>query len=136
MTGKPLILIVEDDDVTAECLSDVLSAEGYGTQVLEAPRTVEAVRSVRPDLVLLDLIFPDGKGEELLRALRGDGELTRLPVVLLSAVPRLAELAARLPVQGYVCKPFDLDVLLQTVGSAVGAPCLCGAEAGLRWTTA
>lgn len=120
MTRKPRILIVEDDDVTAECLSDLLSAEGYAAGILEMPRSVEAVRRAQPDLVLLDLIFPDMRGEEILRALRGEDDLAGLPVVLLSAVPHLAERAAALPVQGYVAKPFELDVLLRTVGDLLG----------------
>ncbi len=120
MTRKPVILIVEDDDVTAECLSDLLSDEGYATKILPAPRTVEGARLAQPDLVLLDLVFPELAGEEFLQALRRDGDLAGTPVVLLSAVPRLAERAAHLPVQGHVSKPFELDVLLRTVGELAG----------------
>lgn len=119
---KPLILIVEDDDATAECLADLLRAEGYDTRVLATPTAVDAVRRTQPDLMLLDLVFPDSKGEDLLRDVRGDHELGDLPVILISAVPHLADMAARLPVQGYVTKPFELDMLLQTVGSAVRRP--------------
>ena len=134
MTHRPLILIVEDDDVTAECLEDLLSAEGYATQIMHTPRAVETVRGVQPDLVLLDLIFPDSRGEELLHALRREGDLANVPVVLLSAVPHLAERAARLPVQGHVSKPFELDVLLRTVGELAGGP--CRAQGDLRWAPA
>jgi two-component system alkaline phosphatase synthesis response regulator PhoP len=120
--SKPLILIVEDDEATAECLTDLLQSEGYATEILPVPGTLEAVRSMRPSLILLDLVFPESKGEDLLRALRRDRELERVPVVLLSAVPRLADVAARLPVQGHVGKPFDLEHLLQTIGSLVQQP--------------
>ncbi|MGQ9683028.1 MAG: response regulator [Anaerolineae bacterium] len=123
MMAKPLILIVEDDEATAECLSDLFTDEGYATQALSSPGTLEAVRSAKPDLILLDLVFPNSKGEDLLRAVRLDRELEHLPVVLLSAVPRLADMAARLPVQGYVPKPFELDLLLDTVNNLVGRPC-------------
>jgi len=116
---RPLILIVEDDDATAELLSDLLHAEGYDVETLSAPRTVDDVRRLRPDLILLDLVFPDLKGEDLLRDVRSDHELHELPVVLLSAVPHLADMAARLPVQGYVSKPFELDELLQVIGSQI-----------------
>jgi DNA-binding response OmpR family regulator len=129
---KPLILIVEDDDATAECLTDVLRTEGYDTQTLSMPDTVEAVRSTQPDLILLDLVFPDSKGEDLLHAVRRDRELNQLPVILVSAVPRLADIAATLPVQGYVSKPFELDQLLKAVGSLCQHPCLSGAGSGLH----
>lgn len=120
--SKPLILIVEDDDATAECLTDLLQAEGYDTKTLPVPDAIEVVRSPRPDLILLDLVFPDRQGEDLLHAVRRDRELCRVPVVLLSAVPHLADRAAGLPVQGYVSKPFELDLLLQTIGDLTGGP--------------
>jgi len=133
MTREARILIVEDDDVTAECLCDLLAAEGYTPQVLQAPRTVEAVRQAQPDLVLLDLILPDTEGEEILQALRSASDLANLPVVLLSAVPHLAERAATLPVQGYVAKPFELDVLLHTIGDLLSRAGLCAARPRLQW---
>jgi DNA-binding response OmpR family regulator len=120
MMANSLILIVEDDDATAEFLTDLFRAEGYDTQTLSLPETLEAVRSARPTLILLDLVFPDRKGEDLLHAVRRDRDLSQVPVVLLSAVPHLAERAAKLPVQGYLSKPFELDQLLHVVGSLAG----------------
>ncbi len=134
--SKPLILIVEDDDATAECLTDLLRAEGYETQTLSVPGSLETVRRARPDLILLDLVFPESRGEDLLSILRRDRELRDLPVVLLSAVPHLADAAARLPVQGFVSKPFELDHLLGTVGGLIQPACLPESQAGLRWTPA
>ncbi len=130
--SKPLILIVEDDDATAECLTDLLRAEGYDTEALPVPGSVEAVRSLRPSLMLLDLIFPESTGEDLLHALRRDREMAQLPVLLLSAVPHLEDLAARLPVQGYVSKPFDMDDLLSTIGHLMPGPSP-QTEPPLRW---
>lgn len=136
MTREARILIIEDDDVTAECLSDLLASEGYTAEVLPAPRTVEAIRQAQPDLVLLDLILPDTGGEDLLRGLRAASDLANLPVVVLSAVPRLAERAASLPVQGCVAKPFELDVLLHTVREALGQAELRAPSPNLEWARA
>ena len=134
--SKPLILIVEDDEATAECLTDLLRSEGYDTQTLSMPDTIEAVREARPDLILLDLVFPDSKGEDLLGAVRRDREFGGLPVVLLSAVPQLSAMAARLPVQGYVSKPFELDDLLRTVGELLRGRRPSDTSAALRWSPA
>ncbi len=136
MMKKPLILIVEDDAATAELLDDLFRAEGYDTQTLATPSTSEAVRRVRPDLVLLDLAFPNSKGEGLLHDLRDDREFGELPVVLLSAAPHLADMAAQLPVQAYVSKPFELDLLLQTVGNLICRQRLPDSGAGLCWSSA
>jgi len=136
MTRTARIVIVEDDQVTAECLSDLLTAEGYTAHILEAPRTVETLRQAQPDLVLLDLILPDVPGEELLYALRAENDLARLPVVLVSAVPHLSDRAAALPVQGYVAKPFEIDVLLRTVADLLGEAGLRTAPSALQWAQA
>jgi DNA-binding response OmpR family regulator len=120
--SKPLVLVVEDDDATAELLTDLLHAEGYDARTLSTPKGVDAVRCARPDLILLDLIFPDSKGEDLLLDLRRTADLSDLPVVLLSAMPHLADAAAQLPVQGYVSKPFDMDHLLCTIGRLLWRP--------------
>ena len=100
------------------------------------PDTIEAVREARPDLILLDLVFPDSKGEDLLGAVRRDREFGGLPVVLLSAVPQLSAMAARLPVQGYVSKPFELDDLLRTVGELLRGRRPSDTSAALRWSPA
>jgi len=133
---KPLILIVEDDDATAEFLSDLLRSEGYDTQTLPTARMADPALALQPDLILLDLVFPDSHGEDLLQAVRRDHNLGGTPVVLLSAVPHLDTTAARLPVQGYLSKPFDLDLLLHMVDSLIEHHPLPEPGAGIRWPSA
>ncbi len=134
--SRPLILIVEDDNATAEFLSDLLWSEGYDTQILPTARIVDAALSLRPDLILLDLVFPDSRGEDLLQAVRRDRNLAATPVILLSAVPHLAAAAAHLPVQGYLSKPFELDLLLRMVSSLLAGRPLAEPAAGIRWPSA
>lgn len=131
--NKPLILIVEDDDATAEFLCDLLQSEGYDTHTLSSADVDGAALATRPSLILLDLVFPDSRGEDLLQAVRRDRELGNTPVVLLSAAPHLDVTAAHLPVQGYLGKPFELDLLLRLVNSLVARPALPEAANGFRW---
>jgi DNA-binding response OmpR family regulator len=79
------ILIVEDDTVLANALS--LSLQGKGYQIEVATDGVEAermIKSVRPDLILLDLLLPIKNGFEVLKNLREDAELKDTPVVILT----------------------------------------------------
>jgi two-component system OmpR family response regulator len=104
---------VDDEATILELLSGSLRLAGF--EVMTASSGAEAVRAAasgRPDLVLLDVMMPDGDGFEALRRIRsGGGEV---PVIFLTArdeVPdRVAGFAAG--ADDYVTKPFSLDELL------------------------
>jgi two-component system, OmpR family, response regulator CpxR len=102
---------VDDDDSIREVLSEVLRDEGY--DVASASNGEQALRQLRehghPDLMLLDLMMPVMSGWELLEILQGNLDLSRIPVVIVSAMsaPGACE---------HLAKPIDLDRLLATVG--------------------
>lgn len=84
--GRPLVLVVDDeDDVVVLCRVN-LEFEGY--EVIEAADGEDAlakVRAHRPDVVLLDVMLPGLDGWAVLAAIREDPELRDTPVVLLTA---------------------------------------------------
>ena len=88
--GETSVLVVEDDEATAEFLLDNLRADGY--RAASASGVGEGLRAIevrQPDVVLLDLMLEDGHGLELLDAVRAaDGLASRLdpelPVIVLS----------------------------------------------------
>ncbi|MFZ1631750.1 MAG: response regulator, partial [Anaerolineae bacterium] len=120
-----LILIVEDNDVLLDAMSDSLEMMGY--RVTSAGNGVEAlvVLATRGDtiaLVLSDLMMPVMGGEALLRAMRARG-LT-MPVVILSGYPLEGELVG-LKTQGlagWLLKPPDLDDLKRLLAQALESP--------------
>jgi DNA-binding response OmpR family regulator len=101
------ILLVEDESSISEPLSRALEREGFDVAVADtAAGAVEAFRAWRPDLVLLDVMLPDGDGRDVLRELR---QVSRVPVVMLTArgeeVDRV--LGLELGADDYVTKPFS-----------------------------
>jgi CheY-like chemotaxis protein len=84
----PHVLIVDDDALTREAIGLLLRSEGYA--VTEAADGREAIRRLRSDgpheVVLLDLMMPHMDGWQFLDARRRDPELSRSPVVLVTAV--------------------------------------------------
>ena len=109
-SGRPSILVVDDDDSIREVLSEVLRDEGY--RVVSASNGQQALSELRnhghPDLMLLDLMMPVMSGWELLELLQSSADLSRIPVVIVSAM-NAPEPYERLT------KPIDLDRLLATV---------------------
>src|SRR5262249_60501862 len=80
---KPRIRLVEDESPTPEPLAAALGREGFVPTVAETVADgLERFRSDRPDLVLLDVMLPDGDGKDLLRQIRAE---SRTPVVMLTA---------------------------------------------------
>lgn len=116
MNGTPTILIVEDDAAMRMGLKDNLEIEGY--RVIDVPTLREGKEATvrkHPDLVLLDLMLPDGNGIELCRELRAQGEL--LPIIMLTAKGEEVDkvLGLEMGADDYVVKPFSLRELLARI---------------------
>jgi CheY-like chemotaxis protein len=110
------ILVVDDDPWVREVLVIALASEGH--EVLEAADgrdALEVLESRRPDLILLDLMMPRMGGTEFVAELERRGLRSRIPIVVLSAAAHVPEQAARIGVEGYFSKPFELDALLDEV---------------------
>lgn len=114
---KPeLILVIEDDAAIAFGLSDNLQRAGYEVRTVgDGPRGLELVRTLRPDLVLLDLILPGLSGHELCRRIRADG--LEMPVLMLTALGEEAQVVRGLNMgaDDYVTKPFGIAELMARI---------------------
>ena len=83
---KSRVLVVDDDPALAEMLTIVLRGEGFDTAVVgDGTRALPAVRELRPDVVLLDLMLPGMNGIDVCRAIRTE---SGVPIVMLTAKTR------------------------------------------------
>ncbi len=88
----PKILIIEDDAAIADVYVTMLAAAGYEASLAADARSgMRQIRLVRPDLVLLALNLPDISGTQVLKAIRADEALKTLPVIVLTASARVAD---------------------------------------------
>ncbi|MUM28810.1 MtrAB system response regulator MtrA [Mycolicibacterium sp. CBMA 295] len=100
-TMRQRILVVDDDPSLAEMLTIVLRGEGFDTAVIgDGSQALTAVRELRPDLVLLDLMLPGMNGIDVCRVLRAD---SGVPIVMLTGA------------DDYVMKPFKPKELVARV---------------------
>ncbi len=83
MLGK--VFIVEDEAALLYALQAKLKIEGFDTEVADsAEGVVEKIRNFMPDIVLLDLLLPKGDGWQILKDLKDDKDLKKIPVIIVS----------------------------------------------------
>ena len=112
------ILLIEDDRVLGEAVRDQLAADGQSVDWVDRLDAAGAALATTPfDLMLLDLMLPDGRGLPFLRGLRGRGDAT--PVIILTALDQLSDRIEGLNAgaDDYLVKPFDLAELSARIGS-------------------
>jgi two-component system response regulator RegX3 len=113
--GKRTILLVEDEESIVTPLVEALRREGFDAAVsATASESLEAFERARPDLVLLDVMLPDGSGFEVCRELRAR---SRVPIIMLTARGEEADRVAGLELgaDDYVVKPFSARELVARV---------------------
>jgi two-component system response regulator RegX3 len=107
MPGRRTILMVEDERSITEPLSEALTREGFTTELAEtAADALELAARVEPDLVLLDVMLPDGSGYDVCRALRARSQV---PIIMLTARGEETDriVGLELGADDYVVKPFS-----------------------------
>lgn len=109
------ILIVEDDDDTAEVVSTLLEDAGYSTVAVDRGETaLSEIATISPDLVLLDINLPDINGLDILRSVRTH---SFLPMIVLSGYGKDGDrvMALEAGADDYMAKPFSPEELIARV---------------------
>jgi two-component system response regulator RegX3 len=107
MAGRRTILMVEDEESITVPLAEALDREGFDTRV--AGTVAEALESAEervPDLVLLDVMLPDGSGYDVASTLR---ERSKVPIIMLTARGEETDriVGLELGADDYIVKPFS-----------------------------
>lgn len=126
------VLIVDDDEDFAFAAAKELEEAGHEAKIeLETSAAMEDMKQRRPDVVVLDVMFPESPSEgfEVARAMHDDEQLKDIPILMLTAVNATYPLGFSsrdidqtwLPVSDFLEKPVDFDVLRQKVDALAAA---------------
>ncbi len=109
------ILVIEDQKNLLRSITRTLRESGFETDAAESIATANQLMSARVDLVVLDLMLPDGSGLDWLSSLRASGDNT--PVLILTARDTIEDRVSGLDggADDYLVKPFALDELLARI---------------------
>jgi two-component system, OmpR family, KDP operon response regulator KdpE len=119
MTGKPRVLVVDDEPAILRFLKPALEANDY--ELTSAATLADALKRIAkepPDVVVLDLGLPDGDGKDVIRQVR---QWSQVPIIVLSAREREAEKieALDLGADDFVNKPFGVGELMARLRTAL-----------------
>ena len=112
------ILLIEDDTTLGPAIRDQIAADGHSVDWVTRLDAAEDALAVSGfDLILLDLMLPDGRGIPFLARRRARGDVT--PVIILTALDQVSDRIAGLNAgaDDYLVKPFDLSELSARIGS-------------------
>ena len=117
------ILSIEDDAEMRGLIQLIFERQGH--RVIGAKRGefgLEFLHSLKPDVLLLDLMLPDIDGWDIYQQMKDDEDLAQIPVIIVSARSEAQDAAAGFKVVGndrYVEKPFDVQHLINTVNEVL-----------------
>ncbi len=122
--AKKRIMVVDDEDSLRELIRAILEAEGYDVTTAEDGNDcLKKLKTMKPDLVLLDMMMPGMSGREVCESIRKDPKIKNLKVAFLT-VAKFSEsgkgVLGQMKVLDYITKPFDNDDLVKRVKKMVG----------------
>jgi len=122
---KKKVVCIEDEPEMIDLVKLILGRKGFElTGAMGGREGLEAVRRIKPDLVLLDLMMPDMDGWEVYQQMKADADMQNIPVIVVTAKAQSIDKVLGLhiaKVDDYVTKPFGPQELLQSVEKVLGA---------------
>lgn len=115
---KKKIMICDDEQGILDVLQMLLEIEGF--EVLPQINSIHIINEIltqSPDLLLLDLWMPILPGDEILKIIRGNPQIKKLPVLVISASGDGNKIAMEAGADRFLAKPFDLDEIIAEVNN-------------------
>ncbi|NWF52235.1 MAG: response regulator [Nitrospirae bacterium] len=121
--GKKKILLVEDDFDFAEATKIILEKKSYDVVIAhDGTEGLKKAQTMRPDLIILDVMMPEMDGYEVCSRLKADPEYRHIPILLLTAVGEAIpttkytiEMGMKTEADDYISKPVEPVVLVERV---------------------
>ena len=131
MSEKKNILVIDDDVQLVDTVKTLLEAVGYQVSFsYQSEKGFELAKQIKPDLILLDIMFagpPGPDGVEISRRLHEEPDLKDTPVIVVSGVKQALDMPIKIepddafmPVKAFLEKPFKPDQLLSTIKEVLG----------------
>ena len=115
---KKKILVVEDEESLLKLQSILLTIRGYTVEgVMDGQAALEAVETMNPDLILLDIMLPKIDGFEVCRQIKANEATRHIPVVMLTAKKSMEDrvMGKQAGADMYITKPYKTSIVIETI---------------------
>ncbi|MCD8741869.1 response regulator [Mucilaginibacter roseus] len=113
------VFVIEDDRDIRETIVYVLEEEGFEVRSSESSKLLKSVDTEKPDIILLDNWLTewksDANGQQLSKELKSNPATSHIPVIIISAVSNVKEIAEAGLADAFLMKPFDVNELISLV---------------------
>ena len=107
---------MDDDRSVLDMMHDALTYENFDVKTVDCSRAIfKEVEHYNPDVVLLDYIIRDVNGGEICHQLKNNPLTKHIPVIIMSAYPRVFESLGTYGCNSFIPKPFDLSELVTAI---------------------
>lgn len=116
--SSKLILVIEDEEDTAEMFSEMLKLSGYDViKIINSSEAYKIIEDKRPDAILLDLMMPEVSGMDLLHTIKQNSTMSNIPIIVVSAkqLPNDIKSGFEAGAAEYLTKPVTFQTLKSTL---------------------
>jgi DNA-binding response OmpR family regulator len=104
------IYVLEDDNDIREIIEILLTEEGYSVSGFATATSFKnEMKSSEPDIIVLDVMLPDGNGLDICNDLKSNIRTKNIPVIIMSANTNISLMKEKCKAEGFISKPFDID---------------------------
>lgn len=117
--GRPVVLVIDDDEPTLMLIEDFVSARGYRVVATTDPeKVIHYAHSMQPAVIITDVMMPQVDGWEIMDRLKSDPMTARIPIIVLTVLHKQTT-GYYLGAAGYLTKPIIQDELLDMLARVV-----------------
>lgn len=109
------ILVIEDNPDIKEVLDYIIQDEGHETISCADGSSLNNLDRLTPDMIFMDEILGGLRGSNLIKGLKADDTTRNIPVILISAMPNLKDIATGCGADAFLEKPFNIDTLTDLI---------------------
>ena len=117
---KKRVLVIDDDPAVLAMIEEVLSYEQYNVKALNTSLgALKDIREFKPDIVLVDYLIDHINGGDICSSIKSDPALKNIPVIIISAYPKVFHSVGPYNSDAFISKPFDLSELIGTIEACI-----------------
>lgn len=114
------VLVLDNDEGVLDVMQEALNYEGFQVKIIEETDNIfPVIDSFEPDLIILDYILSGINGGEICHQIKANPKTADVPVIIMSAYPRVIKSLGYYGCDDFIAKPFDLDDIVERIKNLI-----------------